>query len=87
MECLPMSTSKSGGRMVDKLDLRTWFLNLRALTLGFSFEVFKTTCMDEEAPLREAAFSSREYRFPLWEIREISVIGRALRSITEKRNH
>ena len=82
-----MSTSKSGGRMVDKLDLRTWFLNLRALTLGFSFEVFKTTCMDEEAPLREAAFSSREYRFPLWEIREISVIGRALRSITEKRNH
>lgn len=51
--------------MVDKLDLRTWFLNLRALTLGFSFEVFKTTCMDEEAPLREAAFSSREYRFPL----------------------
>ena len=87
VECLPMSTSKSSGRMVDKLDLRTWFLNLRALTLGFSFEVFKTTCMDEEAPLREAAFPSREYRFPLWEIREISVIGRALRSITEKRNH
>ena len=70
VECLPMSTSKSSGRMVDKLDLRTWFLNLRTWTLGFSFEVFKTTCMDEEAPLREAAFSSREYRFLLWGIRE-----------------
>ena len=73
--------------MVDKLDLRAWILDLRAWTLGFSFEAFKTMYMDEEAPLREATFSSREYRFPLWEIREISVIGRALRSITEKRNH
>ncbi len=83
-----MSTSKSSGRMVDKLDLRTWFLNLRAVDFRiFHLRSFKTTCMDEEAPLREAAFSSREYRFPLWEIREISVIGRALRSITEKRNH
>ena len=51
--------------MLDKLDLCTWFLNLRTWTLGFSFEAFKTTYMDEEALLREAAFPSREYRFPL----------------------
>jgi len=57
-----MSTSKSSGRIVDKLDLCTWFLNLRALTLGFSFEAFKTTCIDAEKPLWEATFSSREYR-------------------------
>ena len=48
--------------MVDKLDLCMWFLNLRALTLGFSFEAFKTTCIDAEKLLREATFSSREYR-------------------------
>ena len=62
VECLPMSTSKSSGRIVDKLDLRTWFLNLRMWTLGFSFEVFETTCIDTEERLREATFSSREYR-------------------------
>lgn len=56
-----MSTSKSSGRIVDKLDLRTWFLNLRMWTLGFSFEVFETTCIDTEERLREATFSSREY--------------------------
>ena len=48
--------SKSSGRMVDKLNLRTWFLNLRTWTLGFSFEAFKTTCIDAEKTLREAAF-------------------------------
>ena len=48
--------------MVDKLDLRTWFLNLRTWTLRFSFEVFKTTCIDAEERLWEATFSSREYR-------------------------
>ena len=42
--------------MVDKLNLRTWFLNLRTWTLGFSFEAFKTTCIDAEKTLREAAF-------------------------------
>ena len=81
-ECFPPITSKSVGRMADKLDLRAWILDLRAWMIGFSRMDFKTTCMDEEALLREAAFPSREYRFPLWWIREISVIGRALRSIT-----
>ena len=51
--------------MADKLDLRAWLLDLRTWILGFMCLVFKTTCMDEEALLREAAFSSREYRFPL----------------------
>lgn len=57
VEYLPMSTSKSSGRMVDKLDLCTWFLNLRTWILGFSYLVFTTTCIDREIPLREAAFS------------------------------
>ena len=56
MESLPMSTSKSSERMLDKLDLCTWLLNLRTWILGFSSEAFKTTCMDTEGPLREAAF-------------------------------
>ena len=74
VESLPMSTSKSSEWMLDKLDLCTWFLNLRTWTLGFSFEAFKTTYMDEEEPRRKAAFSSREYCFPLWGMIEISVI-------------
>ena len=57
MESLPTSTSKSSGRMADKLRLRTWSLDLRMWTLRFSYLVFTTTCMDEEAPLRKAAFS------------------------------
>ena len=73
--------------MADKLNLRAWILDLRTWILGFMCLVFKTTCIDEEALLREAAFPSREYRFPLWGIRKISVIGRALRSVTEKRTH
>ena len=76
-----MSTSKSCERMLDKLDLRTWLLDLRMWTLRFSYLVFKTTCMDEDAPRREAAFSSREYCFPFWWMIEISVIVWALRSI------
>ena len=57
MESLPTSTSKSSGRMADKLGLRTWSLDPRMWTLRFSYLVFRTTCMDEEAPLRKAAFS------------------------------
>ena len=57
MESLPTSTSKSSGRMADKLGLRTWSLDPRMWTLRFSYLVFTTTCIDEEAPLRKAAFS------------------------------
>ena len=57
MESLPTSTSKSSGRMADKLRLRTWSLDPRMWTLRFLYLVFTTTCMDEEAPLRKAAFS------------------------------
>lgn len=42
--------------MADKLNLRAWILDLRTWILGFMYLVFKTTYMDEEAPLREAAF-------------------------------
>lgn len=48
--------------MADKLGLRTWSLDLRMWTLKFSYLVFTTTCIDAEKPLREATFSSREYR-------------------------
>ena len=57
MESLPVSTSKSSGRVADKLGLRTWSLDLRTWILGFSYLVFTTTCIDREIPLREAAFS------------------------------
>ena len=57
MESLPTSTSKSSGRMADKFRLRTWSLDPRMWTLRFSYLVFTTTCMDEEASLRKAAFS------------------------------
>ena len=52
-----MSTSKSSGRVADKLDLRTWSLDLRTWILEFAYLVFKTTCIDREILLREAAFS------------------------------
>ena len=57
MESLPVSTSKSSGRVADKLGLRTWSLDRRTWILGFSYLVFTTTCIDREIPLREAAFS------------------------------
>ena len=57
MESLPVSTSKSSGRVADKLGLRTWSLDLRTWIFGFSYLVFTTTCIDREIPLREAAFS------------------------------
>lgn len=57
MESLPVSTSKSSGRVADKLGLRTWSLDLHTWILGFSYLVFTTTCIDEEPPLRKAAFS------------------------------
>jgi len=60
-----MSTSKSSGRMADKLGLRTWSLDPRMWTLRFSYLVFTTTCMDEEAPLRKAAFSFTRMLFIL----------------------
>ena len=57
MESPPMSTSKSSGRVADKLDLCAWFLDPRMWTLRFSYLVFTTTCMDVGKRLREAAFS------------------------------
>ena len=57
MESLPVSTSKSSGRVADKLGLRTWSLDPRTWILGFLYLVFTTTCMDVGKGLREAAFS------------------------------
>lgn len=37
VECLPSITSKSVGRMGDKLDLRAWILDLRTWILGFMY--------------------------------------------------
>ena len=57
MESLPVSTSKSSGRVADKLGLRTWSLDPHTWIVGFSYLVFTTTCIDREIPLREATFS------------------------------
>ena len=40
--------------------LRAWTINLRTWIFGFTYLVFKSTCIDAEKPLREGAFSSRE---------------------------
>ena len=47
---------KSCGRVVDKFGLRTWTINLRTWIFGFTYLVFKTTCIDRGKPLREGAF-------------------------------
>ena len=43
--------------MADEFGLRTWTINLRTWIFGFTYLVFKTTCIDAEKPLREGAFS------------------------------
>ena len=43
--------------MADKFGLRAWTINLRTWIFGFTYLVFKTTCIDRRIPLREGAFS------------------------------
>ena len=51
--------------MADKFGLRTWILCLRTWIFGFTYLVFKTTCIDREIPLREGAFPfTRRTLFP-----------------------
>ena len=51
--------------MADKFGLRTWIQYLRTWILGFTYLVFKTTCMDMEKLLREGAFFfTRTMLFP-----------------------
>ena len=51
--------------MANKFGLRTW-------TFGFTYLVFKTTCIDTEKPLREGAFSfTRRTLFPSQDKRNI----------------
>ena len=42
--------------MADKFGLRTWTINLRTWIFGFTYLVFKSTCIDRRIPLREGAF-------------------------------
>ena len=42
--------------MADKFGLRAWTINLRTWIFGFTYLVFKSTCIDAEKPLREGAF-------------------------------
>ena len=67
---------KSSGRVADKFGLRTWTINLCTWIFGFTYLVFKTTCIDAEKPLCEGAFFSREGHFSLRWIREILAIRR-----------
>ena len=46
----------SCGRAADKCGLRTWTINLRAWIFGFTYLVFKTTCVDRRIPLQEGVF-------------------------------
>ena len=56
---------KSCGRVADKFGLRTWTINLRTWIFGFTYLVFKTTCIDAEKPLCEGAFFfTRRTLFP-----------------------
>ena len=64
--------------MADKLDLRTWTINLRAWIFGFACLVFKTTYIDAEKPLREGAFFfTRRTLFPPQDKRNTRDKGRA----------
>ena len=52
--------------MADKFGLRAWTINLRTWIFGFTYLVFKSTCIDAEKPLREGAFFfTRIALFPL----------------------
>ena len=60
-----MSASKRCRRMVDKFGLRTWIYDYVRSRLGFTYVVFKTTCVDRGKALREGAFSrTRTTLFP-----------------------
>ena len=51
--------------MAGKFGLRTWTINLRTWIFGFTYLVFKTTCVDRRIPLREGAFFfTRRTLFP-----------------------
>ena len=51
--------------MADKFGLGTWIQYLRTWIFGFTYLVFKTTCMDMEKLLREGAFFfTRTMLFP-----------------------
>ena len=51
--------------MADKFGLRTWILCLRTWIFGFTYLVFKTTCIDREKTLCEDAFFfTRRTLFP-----------------------
>ena len=42
--------------MTDNFGLRALTINLRTWIFGFTYLVFKSTCIDREKPLREGAF-------------------------------
>ena len=70
--------------MVDKFGLRAWTINLRTWIFGFTYLVFKTTCIDAAKPLCEGAFSSQERCFSLRWKRGILAIRRREKRITSE---
>ena len=51
--------------MADKFGLRAWTINLRTWIFGFTYLVFKSTCIDRRIPLRKGAFFfTRRTLFP-----------------------
>ena len=72
--------------MADKFGLRAWTINLRTWIFGFTYLVFKTTCIDRRIPYGKALFSSREGHFSLRWIRGIRAIRRRAGLITSERH-
>ena len=71
--------------MADKFGLRTWTINLRAWIFGFTYLVFKTTCVDRGRPLREGAFFfTRTMLFPPLDKRSTRDKAKGLRVTLER---
>ena len=77
---------KSCERVADKFGLHAWTINLRTWIFGFTYLVFKTTCIDTEHHYGRALFSSREGHFSLRWISEILAIRRREKRITSERH-
>ena len=72
--------------MSDKFGLRAWTINLRTWIFGFRCQVFKTTCIDAEKPLREGAFSfTRRTLFPPLNKKNTRNKAKGLRITSERR--
>ena len=76
MQLLRRLLLRVGIKVVDEWQISLGYVRgskyLRTWTFGFTYLVFKTTCIDTEKPLREGAFSfTRRTLFPSQDKRNI----------------